>query len=77
MKVSENLKNKVNQAKKDGLNAIAVSKTQNWNNRAYVRVGFDEILSTKSGDSIDTGRYGTFREMNDDEIGYQYIFVKY
>lgn len=77
MRVSQNLKTKVKQAQKDGLNAIAVSKTQNWNNRAYVRVDFEEILNTENGESIWIGRYGDFREMNDDEIGYQDIFIRY
>lgn len=78
MKITENLKNKVKEAQKQGKEVIIVSKSKNYNKYAFVTVSFDEILKAELGSNIDTGRTGSWETkenpLPDNGVFYQDIF---
>lgn len=81
MIASKNFQEICKTAKENGFKLIRVSKGGKWRNTAYNYVQIDEVINSKTGTSIKTGRFGEFHTKSnpapDHAIGYQSLFIRF
>lgn len=81
MKITENLKKKLQKAKADGYKNVIITKGGMFGNTAIATVSIDKLLSLPTGSTYNSGARGYWLTAKDkpydDGIGYADLFRRY